>query len=75
MYRNSFSLSPLSLAILAATLSPVVSADEHNPEVTVMETMIVEATKQNISLQQVDSSVLIKTGKSLRKQESMKLRT
>lgn len=67
MYRNSFSLSPLSLAILAATLSPVVSADEHNPEVTVMETMIVEATKQNISLQQVDSSVLIKTGKELEK--------
>jgi len=67
MYRNSFSLSPLSLAILAATLSPAVSADEHNPEVTVMETMIVEATKQNISLERVDSSVLIKTGEELEK--------
>ncbi|WFB49460.1 TonB-dependent receptor [Vibrio coralliilyticus] len=62
MYRHSFSLSPLSLAVLAATLSPAVAAHEHTQEV-----MIIEATKQDIPLERVDNSVLIKTGEELEK--------
>lgn len=62
MYRHSFSLSPLSLAVLAATLSPAVAAHDHTQEV-----MIIEATKQDIPLERVDNSVLIKTGEELEK--------
>lgn len=62
MYKHSFSIFPLSFAILAATMSPATSAGKHNPEV-----IIIEATKQNVSLERVDSSVLIKTGEELEK--------
>ncbi|WP_171351548.1 TonB-dependent receptor [Vibrio coralliilyticus] len=62
MYRHSFSLSPLSLAVLAATLSPAVAAHDHTQEV-----MIIEATKQDVPLERVDNSVLIKTGEELEK--------
>ncbi|ARC94172.1 TonB-dependent receptor [Vibrio coralliilyticus] len=47
---------------MAATLSPAVAAHDHTQEV-----MIIEATKQDIPLERVDNSVLIKTGEELEK--------
>ncbi|MBN3574445.1 TonB-dependent receptor [Vibrio neptunius] len=62
MFRHRFSLSPLSLAVLTAMLSPVVAANDHSQEV-----MIIEATKQDIPLERVDNAILIKTGEELEK--------
>ncbi|CAM3005346.1 TonB-dependent receptor [Vibrio neptunius] len=62
MFRHRFSLSPLSLAVLTAMLSPAVAANDHSQEV-----MIIEATKQDIPLERVDNAILIKTGEELEK--------
>ena len=62
MFRHRFSLSPLSLAVLTAILSPAVVASNQCQEV-----MIIEATKQDIPLERVDNAILIKTGEELEK--------
>ncbi|UXI03610.1 TonB-dependent receptor [Photobacterium sp. TY1-4] len=62
MYRHSFLLSPITLAIIAATISPIATAQS-----TYQEIMIIESTKQDIPLERVDNSVLIKTGEELEK--------
>lgn len=62
MFRHRFSLSPLSLAVLTAILSPAVAASNQGQEV-----MIIEATKQDIPLERVDNAILIKTGEELEK--------
>ncbi|MBU2898681.1 TonB-dependent receptor [Vibrio hepatarius] len=62
MYTHSFSTSPFKLALIAATLSPAVAAQDSHDEV-----MVITATKQNIPIEHIDSSVLVKTGEELEK--------
>ena len=60
MHRNSLKLSPLTLAMTLTTFTSTAFALESGHDV-----MVVESSKQSTLLEQMDSSVLIKTGEEL----------
>ncbi|MBF4275438.1 hypothetical protein, partial [Vibrio anguillarum] len=60
MHRNSLKLSPLTLAMTLTMFTSTAFALESGHDV-----MVVESSKQSTLLEQMDSSVLIKTGEEL----------